>query len=363
MPHLATTFAARLALLAAFAGVLPAQQRPQEPQARYGSEITVALHTVVVRVVDSARQPILGLAPEDFVVTVGKREFPVVAVDWVSSAVPRVGLQAEELPAAPGPGPEPGAPAAQPEGSLVVFFVQADLTPLRVGGHLRQRGYNRELLASLDPADRVAVVAFDSHLKLWQDWTTDRDAVMTAIHSAVRYGGKPLVRGSDDPSTLAAHFDFAAARKVASPERALEVTAQALTAFPGEKVIVYQGWGMGRFGAYGFSLTSEFYRAAEAVHAAQASVYAVDVTSADGHDLALGLYGIAAATGGTYSSNFAFPSRIPKALRGAIDGHYVLTLDFADLPDAGGLLEIRLREKKGRVLYRPTLVRVAAEAQ
>jgi hypothetical protein len=241
--------------------------------------------------------------------------------------------------------------------------VQADLTPIRVSGHLRQRPYNQRLLESLGPEDLVAVVAYDSHLKLWQDWTTDRDAVMTAIHRAVRYAGKPPTWSSDDPSTLARHFDFAAARKAASPERALELTAQALAAFPGEKVIVYQGWGMGRFGAFGFSLTSEFYRAAEAVHAAKASVFVVDITSADFHTLALGIASMAAATGGTYTSNFEFPSRIPKALRGAIDGYYVLTLDLAGLPARGGELDIRLQEKKGTVLYRPVMVRLAEEEE
>jgi hypothetical protein len=240
-----------------------------------------------------------------------------------------------------------------------VFFVQADLHPLRLSGHLRQRPYNEQLLASLDPADRIAVVAFDSHLKLWQDWTTDRQAVLTAIRRAVRYGDDPRPSApAAEPTSLARHLDFAEAKKAASPERALELTARALAEIPGEKVILFQGWGMGRYGAFGFSLTGEFFRAAEAVRTAQASVHAIDITSADGHTLALGLSGIAAATDGLYFSNYEFPSRVPKALNGLIDGHYELTLDFTDLPDVNGILDIRLRARKGKVLFHPVLLRV-----
>jgi hypothetical protein len=348
------------ALLAFPGGAATPQQEQEDPRARFGSVLDVVLHTVVVRVLDSARRPVLGLGPQDFRVTVGDREVPVFAVEWVSASAP-----ASEPPD-PSPAHEPlaftaaeqPAPAA-PAGSLVVFFVQADLTPLRISGHLRQRDYNRKLLESLHPSSRIAVVAFDSHLKLWQDWTTDREAVLTAIRRAVRYGGTPPAPPSPDPSTLAHHFDFVAAKEAASPERALELTGRALAAFPGDKVIIFQGWGMGRYGAFGFSLTSEFFRAADAVRAANASVHAVDVTSADGHTLALGLSGIAAATDGLYYSNFEFPSRIGKTLRGVIDGHYELTLDFSGLPEAEGLLDIRLRDKKkGRVLYRPVMLRV-----
>ena len=44
---------------------------------RFGDEISVHLVTVVVRVVDGAGDPLLGLTPGDFRVQVGKRDVPV----------------------------------------------------------------------------------------------------------------------------------------------------------------------------------------------------------------------------------------------------------------------------------------------
>jgi len=44
---------------------------------RFGEEIAVRLVTVVVRVVDGAGDPVLGLTPADLRVRVGRREVPV----------------------------------------------------------------------------------------------------------------------------------------------------------------------------------------------------------------------------------------------------------------------------------------------
>jgi len=90
-----------LALLGVPGSTLPDVQKQEKPQAHYGSEITVALHTVVVRAVDPSRQPLLNLTREDFRVVVGKQEIPVVAVDWVSSSVPAAGPPPELPFAAP----------------------------------------------------------------------------------------------------------------------------------------------------------------------------------------------------------------------------------------------------------------------
>jgi hypothetical protein len=198
--------------------------RPQEtpPEQSFEGEIDVSLATMVIRVVDSWGQPILGLKPEDLRIRVGKREIPVVALDWVSAEDVQVvrRQQPEEDPTELRLEPIP-AP-----GRLVVIFVQADLHPTRISGQLRLRRYTRELLATLHPQDRVAVVSFDSHLKLWQDFVQDdADAIHEAIDQAMLYSPAPEIspRGA---VSLARHFDFAAARDAATPERALELMAR-----------------------------------------------------------------------------------------------------------------------------------------
>src|SRR5262245_22054058 len=251
---------------------------PQEPppEKTFEGEIDVALSTMIIRVVDSWGQPILGLQPEDLRVRVGKKEVAVVALDWISADDFQVirTQQPEEDSAALEPPPEPGR--------LVVIFVQADLNPTRISGQLRLRRYTRELLATLHAHDRVAVVSFDSHLKLWQDFEQDMDATHEAIDQAMFYSKEPDIAVSE-PLSLARHFDFAAAREAASPERALELMARALAPLPGEKTVIFLGWGIGRFGSTGVRMTPDYRPAVKALADAHASVFVLDVTSADYH--------------------------------------------------------------------------------
>lgn len=330
----------------------PATPPEESPRDAFDDSITVALDTIVVRVVDHAGRPILGLTPEDFRVVVRGREVPVVALDWFSSessAVP----QPELLPME-----EAAEPVPIPAGKLVVFFVQADLNPTRISGQMRMRPYTRELLASLHPSDRVAVVSYDSHLKLWLDFTTDREAVHEAVDRAMLYTPQGEVPPAGPPS-LAERFDFAEARRVASPERALEMTAQALAGLPGEKTMIYLGWGLGSFGTGGVRMTPDYKPAVRALSAARVSVFVLDVTSADYHSLEVGLQNVAEATGGTYARTFRLPGVATDKIAGAISGWYVLAFDRAELEDVQlGRVKIELRDRRrGEVLARPVSLR------
>lgn len=324
----------------------------EPPEETFGESITVALDTLTVRVVDNAGRPVPDLGPEDFLVRVRGREVPVTAVDWVASGT-TTRIRAETLPLEER---EP-VPPAEPEGKLVVFFVQADLNPTRISGQMRLRPYTRELLATLHPADRIAVVSYDSHLKLWLDFTADHEAVHKAVDRAQLFARPPVLPARETPS-LAASFDLAEGRRVASPEKALEVTARALSRLPGEKTMVYLGWGLGRFGVGGVRMTPDYKPAVRALHAARVSVFVLDVTSADYHSLEVGLQSVAAATGGTYASTFRLPNVATDRIAHAISGHYVLTFDRAALQAAGGgRLEVKLRGRRGEVLVRPISIR------
>src|SRR3954470_4293133 len=182
-----------------------AQDDPDKPDkkdtASFSGAIDVSIVTVVVRAVDTWGRPILGLKPEDFRVRVGKREIPVDSLEWVgegaaeASPVPapiiseKISKKVPEATAAE----ELAVPSSSSSsmGKLVVFFVQADLTPSRISGQLRMRPFTRKLLATLQPGDRAAVVSYDSHLKLRQDFTADRDATHAALDQAMLFGEEP----------------------------------------------------------------------------------------------------------------------------------------------------------------------------
>jgi VWFA-related protein len=343
--------------------------RAAAPAAQFGEEIDVRLFTVVVRVVDGLGHPIAGLTPADFRLRVGRKEVPVTAVDWHSSGEPAPApspapMEPSPVPSAPlaaGAGAASGSPddgSAVNPGKLVVVFVEADNNePGRVRGHLRTLPFTRHLLDSLAPEDRVAVVSFDSHLKLWQDFTRERQPAHEAIYRAIGFGGRPPALTAADPAALAAHFDLEKARDAASPERALAVTAEALAHLPGEKVLVFLGWGLGSFSSFGTQMTPAFAPAVRALKAARVTVFVLDVTEAGSHDLEVGLQSVAEATGGTYDKTFYFPGLAVAQLANTISGYYVLSLDSAAIPSRGGWVSAELRRRKGTVLLRPVAIR------
>lgn len=331
----------------------PPQEAPGRQEAAFGESIDVALVTTVVRVVDLGGNPIRGLAPDDVRVRVGKREVPVLAFDWVENG----GEAALE---SPGDVLAPQLPevARTPAdaGRLIVVFVQADLSPTRLSGQLRLRPYTRELLGTFAPQDRVAVVSFDAHLKIWQDFSPDVAATHRAIDRAMLWGDDVAIEPAL-PYSLRAGIADLEARAAATPERALEVVARALAPLPGEKTVLFLGWGLGRFGSFGVTMPPGFKPAVAALRAAHASVFVLDVTSADEHSLAAGLESVAEATGGLYFSTFRLPQLAARTLARTLSGYYLLTLDRTVLADLTGDLRIDLRRRNGTVLTQPLTVR------
>jgi VWFA-related protein len=346
----ASLFASGFLLLSILAGATVRTAEPP-PEDSFADEINVSISTMVVRVVDTWGRPILGLKPEDFQVRVDGRERPVLGVDWIGAGeeeVPRLAPEAKDL--KDENGDVVAMPALPGSGRLVVFFVQASInTNTRISGHMRMRSRTRKLLDTLHPADKVAVVSHDSHLKLWQDFTEDRDAVHAAIDRGVLFTPEAEILPAGSPS-LARNFDFAAAKRAASPERALELTAWALESLPGEKTVIFLGWGLGRAGGDGVRMTPAFSPAVRALKKAHAAVFVLDVTSADEHDLGIGLQDIASATGGLYLSTFRLPDLATEIMAKAISGYYILTIDPGELPEHPVSLRIDVSRRDGTVL-------------
>ncbi|HKV06606.1 MAG TPA: hypothetical protein VJ725_00615 [Thermoanaerobaculia bacterium] len=345
-----------VALLAGFP--LPADPNPlarqdPPPEDVFGEEITVTIHPLVVRVVDNVGNPVLGLGREDFAVRVGKADVPVASVDWVDA-----GEAPSAPPAEPGPELEAVTVETAPPGRTIVFFVQAGMHPSRIHGQLELREETLSLLKRFPVDDRVAVVSFDSHLKLRQDLTRDREAVHRALDKAILFDNEMVIRTAGEPDSLSASFNFEDARNAASAERGLEVLANALKPFQGEKIIVYIGWGLGRFGGGGVQMIPAFYPAVRALRAARATVFVLDITDAEYHSLEVGLGAVAEATGGTYTKTYLYPHLATDYVARATSGYYVLTLDRDALPEGGGAVTVRLQEKRrGIVLARPLVLR------
>ena len=327
-----------LALLAAGAPALPQDQQVPRVQER----VDVSRVLVDVRVVDERGTPVHDLAPADFHVRLGGKPVRVESAYWVGA------LPAQAAEKAP-PGEPPPLPAVAPpeaRGRLIVLLFQKDLEPSRIVGLMRMLIETREFLDSLGPDDRVAVLSFDSHLRIWLDFTTDIAKVRQVLERGILFESPPRVEPVAPPSLMAT-LDVVRARRAYSIETALALLGQSLEPLPGAKSVVYVGHGFGRIMGSSVYPEPSYGEARRSLQAARASVFCLDVTDADYHTLEAGLQMTAKDTGGFFERTHVHAGRAVERLAGALAGHYVLFLDAS--PDAKGReLEVQV---KGRTVF------------
>jgi VWFA-related protein len=308
----------------------------------------VAVERVVVdaRAVDDSGQPLLGLSTGNFRVKVDGKVVPLESAQWVPGTPP-----ADEPMVVYGD--EPASEESMVLGRLIVFFFQKDAEESRITGLLRMQKMSLSLLDGLAPEDRVAVVSYDSRLKLRLDLTTDRDRLRRVMGNVMQLGPAPLIPPGDFPS-LAASFDRDRAEHAYSPETALLVLADALKPLPGPKTLVMVAWGMGRFDARSgrVDLDRDYEPARRTLVDARVSVFCLDVTDADYHSLEVSLQQVASDTGGFYARTHLFPAQALRRLEGALAGQYILTFEKPSLRPGTHEIEVQLVGRKGTVMAR-----------
>jgi len=319
---------------------------------RFRDEVDVERVVIDARAVDGRGRPLRGLTAADFQVKVDGQPVALESATWVSGAAPD-----EPLPLVEG-GDGPAGDVVVgglPRGRLVVLLFQKDFDSSRVSGLLRMQQKAVKFLETLDPEDRVAVLSFDTHLKLWQDFTGDRGRLRRVIQRSLFFGKFPSGQSVDTPS-LAAHFDFDAARRAAEPETALLLIAQALQPLRGLKSLVYFGWGMGRLAGSMVLLDADYGPARQALLDARVTVFTLDVTDADYHTLEVGLEQVAADTGGFYAKTHLSATSAMARLEGALAGHYLLVFEKPPFRRGPHRVEVKLQGVKGDVLAKSSYV-------
>lgn len=329
-----------LAPVAADAGQKPPQ---------FQDQVVVERVMVDVRVVDDAGHPIRGLGVEDFRVTIGGQQVRLEAVEWVGGdvAFPE-GLPPAEAVAA---GIDP-----VPPGRLVVLFFQTDFVRERITGLYRMVPRARDLVATLGPRDRVAVLTFDTHLKLHLDFTADRHALDAVLRPTALVRPTAELPAGEFPS-LATSFPYRAGRRAALPEVGLRITGDALAQLPGPKTLVLFGWGFGRFDRSGVSLRPEYHQARAALARARATVLSLDITDADFHSLEVTMERVAWDTGGFYVKTHQFPGQAVERVALALAGRYVLVVERPKDLRGRRALRVDLVGRNGVVLARRELPR------
>ena len=318
--------------------------------------VDVARVIIDVRVIDDDGRPLRGLQPADFEVRIDGESVRVESAFWVGDAA--------------GNGDPPRAPVEsaaisgflEPEdrGQLIVFVVQKSLVHSRALGLLRLLMHSERLLARVAPADRVAVLSFDSHLKIWLDFTGDLDRVRTVLADEIMFGRPPVLEPGGEPSLLAT-LSQDEGRRTWEIQEALRLLGEALEPLPGAKSVVLVGYGFGDLrvvlGMVGSSLDDRYDEARAALEAARASVFTLDVTQADYHTFEHGLQAVAEDTGGFYVRTYLKPPRrMVDRVANAVAGRYVLFTERPDVEPGEYPIEVEAAEVDGRVLARRTYV-------
>jgi len=182
-----------LSLLALLALALPAF--PQEPNPSFTEQIDVNAVLLDVIVTDRKGNHILGLGPEDFVVTENGETQSIESVDYFTNR--QLLDQREEQ--------------AQfkvervHEDRYFVFFFDKPSNPSTLFDQLTQarESVKRFLDTEMKPTDRVAIVGHDVRLKVYSDFTSDRQQLVRALNDATKFGrGITSAPAGDGPSIL-----------------------------------------------------------------------------------------------------------------------------------------------------------------
>jgi VWFA-related protein len=318
-------------------------------------EVEVGRVIVDVRVIDRQdAQPIEGLDQDDFRVEVEGRPVRLESVDWIVGATPSLeGASQEEIRRIESE-QGPGYPSR-----LIVLFFQRDTFPSRIAGMMQMLKRADEFIATLGPDDRVAILTYTSHLKLYADFTGDHDYLRELVRRRiVPFRPPPPPEPGSFPS-IAAYFDHDAAKNAATPEQALRVTAEALKPLRGSKTMLYIGWGMGVLRGGSVQMRPEYGATRRALLEARVTVFPLDVTRADYHSLEGPLIRVARDTGGYYMKTYYSSYFAMNSIASIITGRYELVFEKPDLPPGEHFIKIRLtaeaRDRVKRAGHRPWL--------
>jgi VWFA-related protein len=328
-----------IAITAAIATFLAGPGIVAQQPPRFGERVDVVRVVVDARVLDDRGHPILGLVADDFKVSIDGKAARVESATWVG------GHETNPNNVLAGSEPPLGAGLER----LMVFLFQKDLEPSRIVGLMRMLRKSRDFLATLTPNDRVAVLSFDSHLKIWTDFTNDRERLERVLAHGLLFERPPAVQGSSTPSLLE-RLDPDRGRRTYGIEQALEMIGEALEPLPGSKSLVLIGYGFGRFSSGAVTMENEYGAARHALLVSRTSVFSLDVTDADYHSLEKGLQLVSEQTGGFYARTHIFPDLAMRQLSGALAGYYVLFVEKRESGRSTHDIKVDLTRRQGRVL-------------
>lgn len=349
-----------LTLLTAALAVAPVTAQDADPVAGFGEAVEVSEVLLDVLVTDEDGNVVVGLGPEDFVVEEDGERVPVTAVSFYSNRI-----AVDDAP--PGVLPE-AAPDEVPADRYFILFLDdqrlhAAEAPRLLRRQLEAANKAQEWVAEeMLPGDWVAVAGYDYKLKVYLDFSQDREAIRRALEDAARGkdpGNEWPSRRPDDatgPSLLA---DLPQGKELRDETTriydALRLLAEATGDIVGRKnlLLFTIGFGDVERGA-GPSLYTRpdprFYpELREALNDNNVAVYPIDLTPPEiDHAQTDFLHTLAADTGGTYHRNIVSFMTPLQQIADEASGYYLLSFETEHPAGESGYREVEVRAANPR---------------
>lgn len=346
MPKLLVSFAALVLALPLMA------QRTEAP--KFGEQMEVNVVLVDAIVTDSKGQQILGLDKEDFIVKENGVPQPIDSVDYFTNRRLLTG-------------PEQNAAfkveRIREERYFVLFFDKPSSGALFDQLALARSAAHEFISKDLKPGDLVAIAGHDIRLKVYSDFTSDKDRLFHALDEVARFGRG--LRTNDapasGPSILRALTASRMINRTGTVYEGLEVLADSLRGIKARKDMVLFSPGIrepGEESRRGILLsTSRYYDPMiHALNAANVTVYAVNLQE-DPPELPVvhqTLDRIASETNGEY---FRWHTNFVPALEKVektTNGYYLITYAAHHPRGAKGYqkIEVSLRNPEFRIKAR-----------
>ena len=321
----------------------------QEQQPEYRETISVVRYVVDVRVVDAAGNAIRDLTSQDFEATLAGRAATVEDATWIGAARTADATRDDNVTA-----------ADQVDGRLVVFFVATDFArnASRIKGQMQfNENFADQIFEMLDPADQVAVLSFDSRLKLRSDFTSNHAAARDAVGRSLYIENVSMPEPPEDGPSLARYLNAGEMKKAARGEDALLLVARALQQVEGAKVMVMPSWGVGELSSGRVALSRGWQEAIAILRRDHVPVISVH-TGLDRGSLTVGIAQTSHMTGGVFASAVSqFPAQSLSRIEGFLSGHYEITLRLEEAlgPGEHGVV-VRARNRSLQVRAAPLVV-------
>ena len=320
--------------------------------------IRVAEVLLDVLVTDRKGNVIQDLGAEDFVVLHDGEEQEVTSAAFYGGP--------DEFSATGG-----GATTRTDRYFILMFHDQRMQAPFLAGPQMdNARWLKRWIEEELQPNDQVAVFAYQARLKVYLDFTRDRDDVVAAVDAASQ-GKRDLepraTRSAPvfDPNSPSLVVNLPKGKELARRSRklqqALELLGEAAAGIAGRKNLVMFSLGFGEVGQFGsYTPDARYYpQMRESLNAGNVAVYTVDTMGSRRRSIASGslndsLSLISNDTGGHYYANFTNIMTPMRQVAEENQGYYLVS--FRSEYEAGTQgyrgIKVRVRDAKYKVRSR-----------